>query len=320
MTNKQIQNKNKKAAETKINATKSIREGESRLMASGLMAKIIAYRKWNDIDILFEDGYIATGKSYSCFKKGTITHPDYSRKFGGRTKITKAANERIGQTKPSKCGLKMTVKEYCSASDMTVLFENGESRKHVTWTHFKAGNVLPPSQTDKKISRTGEKGFARDGSEMTIIAYRSSTDIDVQFADGSIQKGLSYDRFIKGKISVPKNNPKNKWKEFIGTTVRATCGLDMTVVDGKNSKDVTIRFEDGSVVKHKTVRFFLKGIIKHPILGAPSKEKAVFYGYTNIKKAFSLNNGKVFYYATTPDQLRVVATPQQMMANSLLKS
>lgn len=46
---------------------------------------------------------------------------------------------------------------------------------------------------------------------MTIIAYRSSDDIDVQFEDGSIRQAVRFDHFKNGKIKKNlKHNPQNK--------------------------------------------------------------------------------------------------------------
>ena len=41
------------------------RTGEKKIMNCGLEAEIICYRNADDIDVKFEDGYIAYNKSYS---------------------------------------------------------------------------------------------------------------------------------------------------------------------------------------------------------------------------------------------------------------
>lgn len=43
------------------------RVGEIRRAKNGLMMTIVAYRKFADIDIQFEDGYISTHRSYANF-------------------------------------------------------------------------------------------------------------------------------------------------------------------------------------------------------------------------------------------------------------
>lgn len=49
--------------------------GEKRIMNCGLEAEIIAYRKSNDIDVKFENGYIITGIQYGNFKRGDVKNP-----------------------------------------------------------------------------------------------------------------------------------------------------------------------------------------------------------------------------------------------------
>lgn len=51
------------------------RIGETKLMKNGLMAEIIEYRSCDDIDVRFEDGYIAEHKTYYNFKNGTARNP-----------------------------------------------------------------------------------------------------------------------------------------------------------------------------------------------------------------------------------------------------
>ena len=53
----------------------------------------------------------------------------------------------------------------------------------------------------KKIDRTGEKGINNFGSEMIIVKYRTSNDIDVYFPEYDwIAKGVQYGHFKRGKI------------------------------------------------------------------------------------------------------------------------
>ena len=48
------------------------RLGERKVMNNGMIAEIIRYGGWDDIDVKFEDGYVAQNKHYSSFKKGSI--------------------------------------------------------------------------------------------------------------------------------------------------------------------------------------------------------------------------------------------------------
>ena len=55
---------------------KKRRLGMKKRMNNGLEAEIVEYRGTGDIDIKFEDGYIATGKNISDFLRGRIGNPN----------------------------------------------------------------------------------------------------------------------------------------------------------------------------------------------------------------------------------------------------
>lgn len=51
------------------------RIGEIRMMNCGMKAEIIAYRRADDIDVMFEDGYVAKNKKYCHFESSKINNP-----------------------------------------------------------------------------------------------------------------------------------------------------------------------------------------------------------------------------------------------------
>lgn len=53
------------------------RIGEGKINNQGIKMVIIAYKNINDIDVEFEDGYIAEHKEYKQFLKGGIRNPNY---------------------------------------------------------------------------------------------------------------------------------------------------------------------------------------------------------------------------------------------------
>ena len=55
------------------------------------------------------------------------------------------------------------------------------------------------------MNRIGETNIAKNGMKMTIIAYRSHNDIDVQFEDGKIVKNSTYYKFNK-KINIQNSH------------------------------------------------------------------------------------------------------------------
>ena len=55
------------------------RIGETLIMNCGEKATIIDYRKWDDIDVKFEDGTIVKHRQYSGFKEGRIAKPKITK-------------------------------------------------------------------------------------------------------------------------------------------------------------------------------------------------------------------------------------------------
>lgn len=67
------------------------RIGEKNINSQGCIMTIIDYRKYEDIDVQFDDGTISRNKSYGSFKKGEIKNHNVKS-------VTKPAKtNRIGE-------------------------------------------------------------------------------------------------------------------------------------------------------------------------------------------------------------------------------
>lgn len=53
-------------------------------------------------------------------------------------------------------------------------------------------------------------------------------------------------------------NNKNK---YIGLTNKMNCGMNCTIIDFRNTKDIDVQFEDGNIIKNRNYYCFLKGKI-----------------------------------------------------------
>lgn len=116
--------------------------------------------------------------------------------------------------------------------------------------------------------RVGEVRRANNGMLMKILAYRSVKDIDVQFEDGVIVRNKRYSAFDKGNIGHPtvkfsKVSDKDI-KRYLGMEKVMSCGMKATIIAYRNTLDIDVRFEDGTVVEHKTIHSFKTGYIKNP--------------------------------------------------------
>ena len=165
------------------------RLGEKRTMNCGLEAEIIRYGAYADIDVRFEDGYIARHAAYKEFLNGSIRPPI----------------DRVGETGIMNNGLKATIIAYRKHIDMDVLFEDGSVAEHIDYKNFTEGRVARPqdSRRNRGKFRIGEKRIMKCGLEAEIISYRKSDDMDVRFPDGVIVKNVQYTNFKRGMVGHP---------------------------------------------------------------------------------------------------------------------
>lgn len=223
----------------KVGYPKQSKIGNIAISNSGMKMEVVAYRKYNDIDIVFEDGTLLEHVGYGSFIKGEVAYP---------------AKKRIGETSIARNGMKLTIVEYRDAGDIDVQFEDGtlvKNRKYYEFTSRKIGYPRP--------CRVGEKVIANNGMEMKIIAYHGSRNVDVQFEDGTIVKGREYKCFQQGAIANPQYN-----RVHIGEENIAGNGMRMKIISFRNAQDIDIEFEDGAVVKNRTYYSFCIGNIGYP--------------------------------------------------------
>lgn len=120
------------------------------------------------------------------------------------------------------------------------------------------------------MSKIGEQNRATNGQMMTIVDYRNSYDIDVKFEDGCIVKNKAYQSFKKGSIrnpSLTKDTPKQsnlKTHNKIGESKIANNGQKMTIIEYFAADNITVEFEDGTIVKNRAYQSFKNGSIKNP--------------------------------------------------------
>lgn len=224
------------------------RVGEVNRANNGMLMKIVAYRLNDDIDVQFENGITVYNKAYGDFKKGHIGLPQ---------------QDRTGEVRRANNGMMMKIIAYRSSYDIDIQFEDGAVVYNKRYCNFKRGSIGHPKVETNRVlllkDRVGEEGISNDGMKMKIIAYRTTHDIDVQFEDGSIAYNRTYANFKKGKIEYPKASGR------VGEVVKAINGMLMEIVAYRSSKDIDIRFEDGTLVYNKSYNNFSVGRIGYPL-------------------------------------------------------
>ena len=224
------------------------RLGETRMMKYGMAATIIRYGNTGDIDVRFGDGTIVKNRTYSAFKKGGMVNPNF--------------NPRLGETNMMNCGIKATIIRYNTNKDIDVRFEDETVVEHKAYDAFKKGKIANPNIETFAEARLGETRMMNCGMEATIIRYGRSDDIDVRFEDETIVEHRRYEHFKRGGIVNPNFN------QYLGETRMMNCGMEATIIRYENAMDIDVRFEDETVVEHKTYDAFKKGKIANPNIKA----------------------------------------------------
>ena len=168
--------------------------GEKTKMKNGQIATIVVYRSVGDIDVQFEDGTVVKHRRMQNFYSGEIKNPNYD------------PSSILGMKLKMLNGLYAVCVRYGNSKDIDIQFEDGTIVTNKAKNNFLRGkiahpNIDPYNQTRKSI--VGEKRLMNCGLYATCIAYRTSTDLDVQFEDGTIVKKRTKQQFFKGSIKSP---------------------------------------------------------------------------------------------------------------------
>lgn len=251
------------------------RTGETNIAKNGLKMTIIAYRGCNDIDIKFEDDIIVYNKHYDCFKRGEIRHPSKKPKIKGKL----ATDRYLGKKVKTRDGLIAEVVAYRGNNDIDILLEDG-----TLYTNCQA-SILKDGLTFKGYnSYIGLTKVMNCGQLAEIVSVRKMTDIDVKIED-TIIKGTTYYRFEKGELNT-LGVGKNKSSVRVGEERVMNCGMNARIIEYISVQDITVKFDDDTVVPHKRYRDFLQGGIQNPKLPKkpPTKPKKSYVGETTIMK------------------------------------
>lgn len=121
------------------------------------------------------------------------------------------------------------------------------------------------SKYEEKITKgrerwVGESRLMNCKMLATITEYFSASNITVQFEDGYVVANKTITGFKRGQIL----NPNAHAKGYEGLSLPMKNGMTATIVKYNGSGDITVRFEDGEIVEHKSMSNFRKGLIRNP--------------------------------------------------------
>ena len=117
---------------------------------------------------------------------------------------------------------------------------------------------------DLNSMRIGEVQKMNCGLNAKIVAYRGSSDIDIQFEDGTMLTHVSYRRFTIKELSPPQLLFKNRVKEQCeGAQRMMQCGMVATITSYRNAFNIDVQFEDGTIRHNQTYSNFVSGAISN---------------------------------------------------------
>ena len=100
----------------------------------------------------------------------------------------------------------------------------------------------------------------KNGQQATIVGYHSATNIDIEFEDGTIVYGRTYQQFQKREVANPNYKKANPYAaSHLGETRTMINGINATIIAYRNNRDIDIKFEDGIIRQHVRYHHFLSG-------------------------------------------------------------
>ena len=277
------------------------RTGETKIMNCGMRATILEYANGDNITVQFEDGEIVFKRAYKEFVKGSIKHPHLPRNF---------SHLRIGEEKIMNCGMKAKIIEYKGVNNVTVQFENGIIKKNKRYSEFNHGEISNVvGHQCESIDRTGENAIMNCGLKATIVEFKNSHNITVQFEDGLLKK-TNYGCFKKGMISHSEKATNAVQTNRLSKKKIMNNGLLAKIIKYKNKSDIDVQFEDGEIIKNRTYGEFLRGTIATSQLRA--KGISHYHGFEC--QVILKNKKRVYYKVKHEDGFEGIMTPQEMIA------
>lgn len=219
--------------------------GKTVMMNCGMSATVIDVKNSRDITVKFEDGTIREHVGTGDFNRGQVAHPN---------KSVHRNVSHIGETVMMNCGLRATIIGQRNNNDIDIQFEDGKIIKNKSYACFLKGGIAHESAKDRHL---GETRVMNNGVKATIIEYKSAKHIKVKFETGIIRE-TRYSVFSTGEL---RDNALKPAIDCIGETNMMKCGMRATIIKAVTKKDITVQFEDGTIVDHRRYGSFINGSI-----------------------------------------------------------
>lgn len=152
----------------------------------------------------------------------------------------------------------------------------------------KINKIVAAYYNRLRETRVGEQRTMNNGMEAVLTAYRSYNDVEVQFIATGDTKKTNYSAFKNGRVSLPGVNTEklNNGNARIGQKAKAKNGQMMEIIEYFSAINITVKFDDGTVVRDKAYSSFLSGDIKNPNINMGNEPKIV--SFTDINGNISV--------------------------------
>lgn len=153
---------------------------------------------------------------------------------------------RVGTKKPQVSGI---VAEIVEDEDdrLTVRYENGSYQTNVSYDLFIEGKLFCPVERENYLRKQFKQ---KNGLIAMIVAYRNQDDISVLLSNGVFIENVKYSTIEKGELMLEGAR---------GDSRRNALGMLATISKYRDRSNITVTFEDGSIVDNVTLDMFVEG-------------------------------------------------------------
>ena len=134
----------------------------------------------------------------------------------------------------------------------------------------------------KYASEIGTVKVMNCGLKCKLIKFDSWDDISVQFEDGAIVEHRIKSDFDRGRIlhpSMDKHYTIRKNHSILGARKQMNDGSFCEVIEYITSENITVRFDDGTIIKNRLKQQFELGLIHNPNTLSTRTQKTSLVGY-----------------------------------------
>ena len=104
-------------------------------------------------------------------------------------------------------------------------------------------------------NRVGENYVNKWGDKFEVIEYFGNLNCTVRFEDGTVVEKVEYRRIIAKNLKKPVDRVGEKWL--------STEGDEIEIIEYLSTKNCTVRFKNGLVVKNREYRDIQRGVVKN---------------------------------------------------------